>query len=121
MPQTKASEQIARTVCAHYGYRYSTTSVVIDGSAVYAGSDYAGTIRDNGLRLDRAGFPVATFRSLDGLNPVVKVTALRAYPGWEVAEHYDGSFTVSNRNGLGWHACRSFADAVYFAKHGEPR
>jgi hypothetical protein len=122
--QTIADKALTLTVAAHYGYR--NPSVTIEGNTIYAGSDYAGRIEDRRYRdgrtrviLDRAGHKPATF-FLDALNPVVKTTALRAYPGWTVAEHHDGSFTVSSRDGA-WCSVETFSDAIYFAKHGEPR
>jgi hypothetical protein len=122
--QTKADAALTQTIANAYGYR--NPSVTIEGSRVFAGSDYVGHIvsgkyrdgRDR-LILDAAGRKPETF-FLDGLNPIVKTTALRAYPGWTVAEHHDGSYTVSSETG-GWCSVETFSDAIYFAKHGEPR
>jgi hypothetical protein len=52
-------------------------------------------------------------------NPVIRETALRAYPGWIVRQYADGMFDSTNGRALS-PGERSFADAVYFAKHGEP-
>lgn len=55
-------------------------------------------------------------------NPVVRTTALRAYPGWIVREHADGAFVAAQMNGVGLSPVeRSFADAVHFVRHGEPK
>lgn len=54
-------------------------------------------------------------------NPVVRQTALRAFPGWVVREYADGTFDANQPNGVAMSPVeRSFADAVYFAKHGRP-
>jgi hypothetical protein len=56
---------------------------------------------------------------------VIKTTALRAFPGWVVLtyrdEHGRNTYSASKPNGLALSPLEaSFADAVYFAKHGEP-
>jgi hypothetical protein len=97
------------TVANHCGRPVS--SIKVNGSAVYAGSDHVGTIdeRRNRLRLDGADY------FLDGLNPVVKETPLSRYPGWTVREYADGKFDCSGRIGLS-PGYDTFAEAVGFAK-----
>lgn len=52
-------------------------------------------------------------------NPIVKTTALRAYPGWHVHGYADGTFVIAS--GTAWACVDTFDDALYFARHGEPR
>ena len=55
-------------------------------------------------------------------NPIEKTVALRKYPGWEVCCYADGTFVARQTNGLALGPVEnSFQDAVYFAKHGEPK
>lgn len=51
-------------------------------------------------------------------NPVVKTTALRAYPGWVVREYADGTYSSSDERGVAWAAVDTFAMAVAFARSG---
>ena len=53
---------------------------------------------------------------------IVNRTALRAYPGWEVCHRPDnGMYWANDTNGVAIGPGETtFADAVYFAKHGVP-
>jgi hypothetical protein len=53
---------------------------------------------------------------------VVKRTALRAYPGWEIAHNLTtGMYWANDTNGVAIGPGETtFADALYFAKHGVP-
>lgn len=54
-------------------------------------------------------------------NPIIRRTRLRAYPGWIVREFADGMFDAIDTNSVAMSPGeRSFADALYFVKHGEP-
>lgn len=54
-------------------------------------------------------------------NPIIRSTALRVAPGWEVREYADGTFDAINLHGIGLGPVEdSFGAAVYFARHGEP-
>jgi hypothetical protein len=54
--------------------------------------------------------------------PPVKTTALRAYPGWVVCHRPDnGMYWARDTRGVGIGPGETtFADAVFFAKHGRP-
>jgi len=53
---------------------------------------------------------------------IITRTALRAYPGWEICHRADnGMYWANDTRGIAiGPGERTFADAVYFAKHGEP-
>lgn len=53
-------------------------------------------------------------------NPIISRTQLRAYPGWEVVQHADGSVYGNERNGCAttW-GVRTFAHAVRYISGGE--
>ena len=55
-------------------------------------------------------------------NAVIKRTALRAYPGWEIVHNMtDGVYWANSLNTVALGPGEStFADALYFVKHGEP-
>lgn len=54
-------------------------------------------------------------------NPVVRETLLRAYPRWRIREYADGTFVADDTRGVALSpAEESFADALYFVRHGEP-
>lgn len=109
------NERIALTVAELYGY--NRRSVVVERSGmIYAGSEYCGTVKEhrNEILFDRTGHEVRTYK-LDGINPVVKRTPLRAYPGWLIREYADGKFDASRGIALS-PGYDTFAEAVGFAK-----
>lgn len=60
-------------------------------------------------------------RDEKGTNPVVRETHLRAYPGWTIREYADGMYDAKHADGSLGPGERSFDDALYFVKNGEPR
>jgi len=49
--------------------------------------------------------------SADDPNPIIRVSILRAYPGWRVREYANGMFDATNDLGLS-PGFRSFAETV---------
>lgn len=60
-----------------------------------------------------------TFVREYGTNPVVKTTALRAYPGWVIRQYADGMYAATNGRALS-PTERTFQDALFFVKHDRP-
>lgn len=58
----------------------------------------------------------------DNTPHVITRTALRAYPGWEVVHNATtGMYWANDTRGIAIGPGEdTFADAVYFARHGEP-
>jgi hypothetical protein len=112
------TDRIALTVAELYGYRRPVKVNVESSGRIYAGSDYCGTVneRRNEILFDRQGFEARTYH-LDALNPTVKTTTLRAYPGWVVYEYANGSFVADNLLSVALSpGYDTFGEAVGFAK-----
>jgi hypothetical protein len=117
MSNLTLEQRIALTAAELYGYRRTLKVNVESNGMIYAGSDYVGTVneRRNEILFDRQGFEPQTYR-LDGINPVVKTTALRAYPGWTVREYANGKFDCSGPGIALSPGYDTFGEAVGFAK-----
>jgi hypothetical protein len=113
------NDRIALTVAERYGFNRRSVTIDERSGLIYAGSEYCGTIDDrrNRIVFDRQGFDAATY-FLDGINPVVKRTALRAYPGWTILEYSDGKFVADGSDIALSPGYDTFGEAVGFAKRG---
>jgi hypothetical protein len=101
------------TTVAHADGTFTVTpkdrTVTAAKSALIAGGDWCVSTDD---ARNAASFKAASMGR----------TALRAYPGWEVRHNVlSGMYWAKNMRGIGMGPGEaSFADAVHFAKTGEP-